>query len=74
MQGSTFPTPVPSVANASRAHFTSVITYLRDRHAAQRSQFLSWGRAAGGLWFTCSRLHLHFQILLTLLSLMYLTH
>lgn len=43
MQGSTFPTPVPSVANASRAHFTSVITYLRDRHAAQRSQFLSWG-------------------------------
>ena len=50
MQGSTFPTPVSSVANASRAHFTSVITYLRDRHAAHRSQFLSWG-------------HLHFPIL-----------
>lgn len=43
MQGSTFPMPVPSVANASRAHFTSLITYLRDLHAAQRSQFLSWG-------------------------------
>lgn len=43
VQGSACPTPVPSAADASWAHFTSAITHLGGRHAAQRSQLLSWG-------------------------------
>ena len=43
VQGSACPTPVPSAADASWAHFTSAITHLGGHHAAQRSQLLSWG-------------------------------